>query len=72
MKTIQSACELDPKVLDIMEVCPNYMANKALLATMADYLDQKRQSLKTTKNFRPDKEAEAARILAEAIRNQRL
>lgn len=64
--------DIEEVLAHLMEVCPNYMANKALLATMADYLAQKRQSLKTTKNFRPDKEAEAARILAEAIRNHRL
>ena len=64
--------DIEEVLAHLMEVCPNYMANKAQLATMADYLAQKRQSLKTTKNFRPDKEAEAARILAEAIRNHRL
>ena len=64
--------DIEEVLAHLMEVCPNYMANKALLSTMADYLAQKRQSLKTTKNFRPDKEAEAARILAEAIRNHRL
>ncbi len=64
--------DIEEVLAHLMEVYPNYMANKALLSTMADYLAQKRQSLKTTKNFRPDKEAEAARILAEAIRNHRL
>ena len=55
-----------------MEVCPNYLAHKPLLAKMADYLAQKREGLKSSKTFRPDEEAGAARILAEAIRNQRL
>jgi len=56
----------------LMDICPNYLANKPLLAKMADYLAEKRQGLKKTKTFQPDKEAEAARILAEAIRNHRL
>ncbi|MDX9963711.1 anti-phage-associated DUF1156 domain-containing protein [Desulfobacter postgatei] len=64
--------DIDEVLAHLMDVCPNYTANKGLLATMADYLAQKRQDLKTTKNFRPDKEAQAARILAEAIRNHRL
>jgi len=55
-----------------MENYPNYLPNKPLLAKMADYLAEKRESLKATKSFRPDTEASAARILAEAVRNQRL
>jgi putative DNA methylase len=39
---------------------------------MPDYLAEKRGSLKATKTFQPDSEASAARVLAEAIRNQRL
>lgn len=39
---------------------------------MADYLAEKRETLKAIKTFHPDKEASAARILAEAMRNQRL
>jgi putative DNA methylase len=50
----------------------NYTQTKTLLAKMADYLAEKRGSLKATKTFQPDVEASAARVLAEAIRNQRL
>jgi len=64
--------DIEDVLLHLMEVCPNYLANKPLLAKMADYLAEKRQGVKKTKTFHPDKEAEAARILAEAIRNQRL
>jgi len=64
--------DIEDVLLHLMEICPNYLANKPLVAKMADYLAEKRQGLKKTKTFRPDKEAEAARILAEAIRNQRL
>ena len=64
--------DIEDVLLHLMEVCPNYLANKPLLAKMADYLAEKRQGTKKTKTFQPDKEAEAARILAEAIRNHRL
>ena len=64
--------ELDDVLLHLMQNCPSYSQNKALLAKMADYLAEKRASLKPSKTFHPDQEASAARILAEAIRNQRL
>jgi putative DNA methylase len=64
--------EVDDVLLHLMENCPNYLPNKTLLAKMADYLAEKREVLKTTKAFKPDVEASCARVLAEAIRNQRL
>lgn len=64
--------EVDDVLLHLMENCPNYLSNKALLAKVADYLAEKREGIKGTKTFRPDVEASCARILAEAIRNQRL
>ncbi|MED2933056.1 DUF1156 domain-containing protein [Bacillus wiedmannii] len=64
--------EVDDVLFHLMENCPNYLSNKALLAKMADYLAEKREGIKGTKTFRPDVEASYARILAEAIRNQRL
>lgn len=64
--------EVDDVLLHLMENCPNYLPNKTLLAKMADYLAEKREGLKTTKAFKPDVEASCARVLAEAIRNQRL
>ena len=64
--------EVDDVLLHIMENCPNYLHNKQLLAKMADYLAEKREGLKGTKTFNPEQEASCARVLAEAIRNQRL
>jgi len=69
---INKEVEVDDVLLHLMENCPNYNQNKALLVKMADYLAEKRESLKVTKTFQPDQEASAARIMAEAIRNQRL
>ncbi len=64
--------EVDDVLLHLMENCPNYLPNKILLSKMADYLAGKREGLKGTKTFKPEVEASCARILAEAIRNQRL
>ncbi len=69
---LSKAVEVDDVLLHLMENCPNYLPNKTLLAKMADYLAEKREGLKTTKAFKPDAEASCARVLAEAIRNQRL
>jgi putative DNA methylase len=59
-------------LLHLMENCPNYNQNKQLLVKIADYLAVKRQSLADTKTHKPSEEATCARILAEALRNQRL
>lgn len=59
-------------LLHLMENCPNYLTNKPLLVKMAGYLAEKRAALKPGKSFKPDVEASAARILADAIANQRL
>ena len=59
-------------LLHLIENCPNYNQNKGLLAKMADYLAAKRQDVAGSKAFHPAEEASRARILAEAIRNQRL
>jgi putative DNA methylase len=64
--------EMNDVLWHLMENCPNYNFNKSLLAKMADYLAEKREGLKSTRTFKPDVEASCARILAEAIRNQRL
>ncbi|MDR6726139.1 putative DNA methylase [Paenibacillus amylolyticus] len=64
--------EVDDVLLHLMENCSNYLPNKTLLSKMADYLAEKREGLKSTKTFRSDVEASCARVLAEAIRNQRL
>ena len=72
MYELTKEVEVDDVLLHLMDNCPNYNQNKTLLAKIADYLAEKRGALKPTKTFQPDKEASAARILAEAIRNQRL
>ncbi len=64
--------EVEDVLLHLMDNCPNYLPNKTLLSKMADYLAEKREGLKGTKAFKPDVEASCARILSEAIRNQRL
>lgn len=64
--------EVDDVLLHLMENCPNYLPNKQLLTKMAGYLAEKREGLKSTKIFTPELEASCARVLAEAIRNQRL
>ena len=64
--------EVDDVLFHLIDNCPNYNQNKSLLIKMANYLGEKRESLKPTKTFHPDKEASAARILSEAMRNQRL
>jgi len=72
MFEIDKGCEVDDVLLHLMDNCPNYNQSKAMLIKMADYLAEKREALKATKTFHPDKEASTARILAEALRNQRL
>jgi putative DNA methylase len=72
MYELTKEVEVDDVLLHLMENCPNYNQNKTLLAKIADYLAEKRESLKPTKIFHPDKEASAARVMAEAIRNQKL
>ena len=64
--------EVDDVLLHLMENCPNYLPVKTLLAKMSAYLAEKRKGLKSTKTFKPEVEASCARVLAEAIKNQRL
>lgn len=69
---ISKEVEVEYVLLHLMDNCPDYLSNKNLLSKMADYLAEKREGLKGTKVFKPDFEASCARILSEAIRNQRL
>jgi len=69
---ITKEVETDDVLLHLMENCANFLQVKPVLIKMADYLAEKRENLKPTKVFRPDLEASAARVLAEALRNQRL
>ena len=72
MYELTKEVEVDDVLLHLMDNCPNYNQNKTLLAKIADYLAEKRGSLKPTKTFHPDQEASHARVMAEAMRNQRL
>jgi putative DNA methylase len=64
--------EVQDVLLHLMENVPMYMQKKVLLIKMAEYIAEKRENLKPTKQFRPDSEASNARIIAEAMKNQRL
>lgn len=64
--------EIDDVLLHLMENCPNYNQHKPILTKIADYIAEKRNGLTSTKTFKPDREAANARVLAEAILNQRL
>jgi putative DNA methylase len=59
-------------LLHLMENCPNYSQNRGILVKMSDYLAAKRETLTESKSYHPHAEASRARILAEALRNQRL
>lgn len=72
MYELTKEVEVDDVLLHLMDNCPNYLPTKPLLAKIADYLAEKRESLKSTKTFDPKSEASAARVMAEAIRNQKL
>ncbi|MGD9731605.1 MAG: anti-phage-associated DUF1156 domain-containing protein [Desulfamplus sp.] len=63
--------DIDDVLSHLMDNCPNYMQNKPLLEKMAGYLAQKRELLKPAKNFKPDVEASAARVLEQGIKGQR-
>lgn len=64
--------DIDDVLSHLMENCPNYMQNKPLLEKTAAYLAQKRELLKSSKNFKPDVEASCARVLEQGIKGQRL
>lgn len=69
---IQKGVEVDDVLLHLMDNCANYLQVKPTLIKMALYLAEKRETLKPIKNFKPDEEASASRVLAEAMSNQRL
>ena len=72
MYELSKEVEVQDVLLHLMENVPTYMQKKVLLSKMAEYIAEKRAILKPTKQFRPDNEASNARIIAEAIKNQRL
>lgn len=69
---LSKGTEVDDVLNHLGQTHPHYLRDKKLIAKMADYLADKRAALKTTKTFDPQPEAQHARILAEAIRNQKL
>ncbi|MGE0415075.1 MAG: anti-phage-associated DUF1156 domain-containing protein [Verrucomicrobiales bacterium] len=69
---LSKGVETDDVLNHLGQTHPNYLRDKKLLAKMADYLADKRAALKPARTFTPDEEASHARILAEAIRNQKL
>jgi putative DNA methylase len=72
MLEVTGNAEIEDVLLHMMDNCPDYLRKKPTLLRMARYLAEKRGALKPTKNYHPDKDASAARILAEALENQRL
>jgi putative DNA methylase len=72
MYELSKEIEVQDVLLHLMENVPTYMQKRVLLSKMAEYIAEKRTVLKPTKQFRPDNEASNARIIAEAIKNQRL
>jgi len=69
---LSKGLETDDVLNHLGQTHATYLRDKKLLAKMADYLADKRAVLKPAKIFTPDQEASHARILAEAIRNQKL
>lgn len=69
---INKEVDTEDALLHLMQNCANFLQIKPLLINMADYLADKRGSLKPSKTFHPQREASAARVLAEALRNQRV
>ncbi len=69
---LSKGVETDDVLNHLGQTHSTYLRDKKLLAKMADYLADKRAALKPAKTFTPDQEASHARILAEAIRNQKL
>lgn len=64
--------EIDDVLAHLIDNSPSYLTNRMLMSKMAEYIAEKRETLKPAKTFRPDHEASLARILSEAIRNHRL
>lgn len=72
MYEIQRDVDVEDVLLHFMENSTDYLGNKSLMLKMVQYLAEKRDGLKHTKTFTPGKDATAARILAEAMSNQRV
>jgi len=72
MYEVTKEVDVEDVLLHLMQNCDNYLQVKPLIIKMADCLAEKRQNLKPTKTFHPEPEASAARVMAEAMRNQRI
>jgi putative DNA methylase len=74
MWELQKNLEVDDVLLHLVDNCREcrgqFLANKPLLITIADYMAIKRTGLKPEKTY--ESEASSARILAEALKSQRL
>jgi len=64
--------EIEDVLIHLEQIHREFRRDRSLLAKIADYLGEKRGNLKAGKGFSPDVEASNARILGEAIRNQRI
>lgn len=69
---IQKETEIEDVLLHLIDNCKTFMQSKHLLQKMATFIAQKRDAQKDTPTFKPKEEASAARVLAEALKNQRL
>lgn len=67
-----SGVEIEDVLIHLEQIHREFRRDRSLLAKIADYLGEKRGNLKAGKGFSPDVEASNARILGEAIRNQRI
>jgi len=76
MWEVQRDIDMGDILLHLMENARDlqggYSANKPLMIKTAAFIAEKREGLKKTKIYRPDEEASAARILKEALENQRI
>jgi putative DNA methylase len=70
MYEVQKDIDTDDILLHLMTNCANYLQVKNLLVIVADFLASKRKGLKPVALY--EKESSAARVLAEALRNQRI
>ncbi|MBI9046790.1 MAG: DUF1156 domain-containing protein [Anaerolineaceae bacterium] len=69
---ISKDTDIEDVLLHLMDNTPNYMQQKSVMVKMAEFLAEKRSLVKASKAFNPFTEAAAARVLAEAMKNQRL
>jgi putative DNA methylase len=69
---ISKDTDIEDVLLHLMDNTPSYMQQKPVMVKMAEFLAKKRSLVKPSKAFNLSAEAGAARVLAEAMKNQRL